>query len=138
MTTLFFTYSLSTRSGKPFFGLPLPKSKEEAIQTVINLAKERLKSPEIQLQRWFCKKYGIPPTDVRYLNYTQEELLLEYVCDALEEGALSTEVDSEGRIVSDPVLKMLEEEFEQKEKELEEPVPLPGSTSNSGKSGKGE
>lgn len=87
-------------------------NKEELLRNFISLAKQRIEN-EV-LRRWFCKKYGIPPTDQRYLDYTPEELLLEYLEDAIEEGRLSEidVVDEKGRIVSDPVLKALEEQFE--------------------------
>jgi hypothetical protein len=36
------------------------------------------------LVRWWSKKYNLPPTDPRYLAYTQEDLLLEFYEDVYE------------------------------------------------------
>jgi len=102
--------SWSIRSGKPFFGL----KKEQLLQFLIQEAQRRLQT-EV-LRRWWCKKYNAPPTDPRYQAYTIEELILEYLEDAIEDGRISPEIDEKGRIVSDPVLKALEEQFELEEK----------------------
>lgn len=48
------------------------------------LALEQLQSD--WLRRWWCKKYSAPPTDYRYLAYTQEQLVVEYLEDKYEES----------------------------------------------------
>lgn len=39
------------------------------------------------LRRWWCKKYCAPQTDPRYLAYTQEQLVIEYLEDKYEENS---------------------------------------------------
>jgi len=36
------------------------------------------------LQRWFCKKYNRPSKDPLLAEYTEEELMIEYLMDAIE------------------------------------------------------
>lgn len=62
-------------------------------EDLFDAAKEQLKT--CHLERYFCKKYNMPPTDQRYLAYTPEDLIMEYVMDAIEDDRI--ELDVEGK-----------------------------------------
>lgn len=53
---------------------------------VYEIAKRSL--DEDHFIRYFCKKYCIPPTDKRIHAYTYEEMIIEYLADAIEEGRI--------------------------------------------------
>jgi hypothetical protein len=50
-----------------------------------------------KLTRYLCKKYSMPMTDPRLSAYLPEEMLLEFVADAIEDDSI--ELDTDGKPV---------------------------------------
>jgi hypothetical protein len=53
---------------------------------IYDIAKKSLEDDH--LIRYFCKKYNTPPTDDRLQSYTYEEMIIEYLADAIEEDRI--------------------------------------------------
>jgi len=53
---------------------------------IYEIAKKSLKDDH--LIRYFCDKYNIPPTDKRIHLYTYEEMIIEYLADAVEQDRI--------------------------------------------------
>lgn len=43
------------------------------------------------LRRWWCKKYSLPPNDYRFLSYSLESLLIEFLEDAIDDEIIDPE-----------------------------------------------
>lgn len=74
-------------------------SRKAIPDELFDAAKESLE--ENFLQRYFCKKYSMPPTDERLGLYTIEEMLIEYVADAIEDDRIP--IGADGR----PIRKVM-------------------------------
>jgi len=71
---------------------------------------------EQKLVFWWCDKYKLPPTDERLLNYTVEELILEYFMDLFREDqeemrSMMTDEEIEEISYEDEEIEEINEEF---------------------------
>jgi hypothetical protein len=55
-------------------------------EEIFQAAKNSLK--ENHFIRYFCEKYSIPPTDERIHAYTYEDMVIEYLADAIEQDRI--------------------------------------------------
>ena len=74
---------------------------------------DRQRDPYALLQRWWVKKYSMPPVSVDFLAYTEDELWVEFYEDFYFENKdeILREVGKDGNITfrtGDPDIDMLE------------------------------
>ncbi len=73
------------------FILPPIDTTKTIPDDLFDAAKDYLENNRIE--RYICQKYRMPRTDPRYLAYLPEELLIEYVADAIEDKRIELGVD---------------------------------------------